>query len=404
MMKIDLLNTLLKVNSISRSEFNEMILQMKSDPVKFIIAETDPKVAKKKNIVKSIFQIIHPYRTSNYVVNKPGIDHISIIFLGVAAGGYAVSQGSRTGGFILHTGNKRIHVDPGVSAVRDCRDYALCTGENLDPILTDALLVTHNHIDHAGGVEEYAEIWLPFSSVMRKTIIANKTVLRGNSKFDQGPRLDKYKKAKINVYSVIPDERVDLEDIPVRATRAIHVEAFDPITRKSGGNCIGFVVETPFGSIGISGDTEYYRSMADEFSDVDYLVAYMVQERSRTEAEPERYSAGDIAKGKEAPHAQFLGEIGVEMLLEEIKPKVCLLTHYGDQLATFMNVKNVKLVYKDIPEAIAKRIENNTGIRTIACLNGMMLNIKNNNIEIKMNEKYFLSSNENLPVPHYHKR
>jgi len=387
-MKIDLLNSLLKVNGISRSEFDEMILQMKSDPVKFIIAETDPKVAKKKNIIKSIFQTVYPYRTSNYVVDKSEIDHIRITFLGVAAGGYAVSQGSRTGGFILHVGDKRAHVDPGVSAVRDCRDYTICTGENLDPILTDALLVTHNHIDHAGGVEEYTEIWLPFSGVLKKTIIANETLIKGNPDFDQGARLDKYKKAKIDVQSLNPGERIDFGDITISATRAIHIEAFDPITRKSGGNCIGFVVETPFGSVGITGDTEYYDSMADEFSNVDYLVAYVVQERSRTEAEPERYSSGDIMKGKEAPHAQFLGEVGVEMLLREIKPKCCMLTHYGDQLATFMNEK---LVYKDIPKALAKRIENNTKVRTIACLNGLSFDIRDNNIEMKMNEKYFLN-------------
>ena len=387
-MKIDLLNTLLKVNGISRSEFDELIRQMENDPIGFIVDEFNPRVAKKKNIVKSIFQIIHPYRISNYVVNKPEIDHISIVFLGVAAGGYAVSQGSRTGGFILHTGNKINHVDPGVSAVRDCRDYTICTGENLDPILTDALLATHNHIDHAGGVEEYAEIWLLFSSLFKKTIIANETLIKGNPDFDQGPRLDKYKKAKIDVHSLNLGERVDLEDITVRATRAIHIEAFDPITRKSGGNCIGFVVETPFGSIGITGDTEYYGSMADEFSDVDYLVAYMVQERSRTEAEPERYSAGDIMKGKEAPHAQFLGETGVEMLLKEIKPKICMLTHYGDQLATFMNGR---LVYKVIPEALAKRIEKNTGIKTTACLNGMKIGLKDKKIDVELNEKYFLS-------------
>jgi hypothetical protein len=52
---------------------------------------------------------------------------------------------------------------------------------------------------------------------------------------------------------------------------------------------------------------------------------------------------------------------------------------------------NGKLVYKDIPRVIAKRIENNTRVRTIACLNAMMLNIKDNNIDIKMNEKYFLN-------------
>ena len=388
-MKIDLLDILLRNNRISRTEFNELICQMENDPIGFIINETDPGVAKKKNLIKSVFQIICPYRCSNYVVDKPEIDYINLTFLGVAAGGYAVSQGSRTGGFILHAGNKRIHVDPGVSVIRDCRDYTICTGENLDPILTDTLLVTHNHIDHAGGVEEYAEIWMPFSGLLKKNIIANETLIKGNPDFDQGPRLDKYKKAKFDVHSLDIGERIDLEDITIRATRAIHIEAFDPITRKSGGDCIGFVVETPFGSIGITGDTEYFGSMADEFSDVDYLVAYVVQERSRAKGEPERYSADDIAKGKEAPHAQFLGEVGVEKLLKEIKPKVCMLTHYGDQLATFVNGE---LVYKDIPEALAKRIENSTKVRTIACLNGMKIRLKDKKkIDVELNGKYFLS-------------
>jgi L-ascorbate metabolism protein UlaG (beta-lactamase superfamily) len=385
-MEIDLRDILLRNNGILRAEFDEQIRQMENDPVRFILNEKDPDVAKKKNIIKSIFQIIYPYRASNYVLDKPEIDYINMTFLGVAAGGYAVSQGSRTGGFILHTGNKRIHVDPGVSALRDIRDYTTCGGENLDPILTDTLLVTHNHIDHAGGVEEYTERWLPFSSLLKKSIIANETLVKGNPDFDQGPRLDRYKKAKFDVHSLDSGERIDLEDITVRATRAMHVEAFDPITRRRGGNCIGFVVETPYGRIGITGDTEYYESIADEFSDVDYLVAYLVQERSRTNAEPERYSAGDIAKGKEAPHAQFLGEIGVEMILKEIKPRVCLLTHYGDQLATLMNGR---LVYKVIPEAIARRIENTTGIKTIACLNGMIITLKDKKNKVKLNEKYF---------------
>ena len=64
-----------------------------------------------------------------------------------------------------------------------------------------------------------------------------------------------------------------------------------------------------------------------------------------------------------------------------------MLTHYGDQLATFMNGR---LVYKAIPEAIAKRIENNTRVRTIACLNGMKINLKYK-INVEMNEQYFLS-------------
>ncbi|HDH88179.1 MAG TPA: MBL fold metallo-hydrolase [Desulfobacteraceae bacterium] len=371
-MKDDLLQTLIEAHGMSRDEFDELIEQMKKDPVGFIIDESDSEIAKKKNIAKSIYQLLHLYK----VVEKPEAN--SITFLGVAAGGYAIAQGMRTGGFVLNIENKMVHVDPGVSAIKDCRDYALCGGR-IDPILTDILLVTHNHIDHAGGVEEYTELWLPFSKLLRKTIVANETVVNGNPRFDQGPRIDKYKKAKINTYALHPGETLKIDDLTIKATKAIHVEAFDTVTGEVGGNCIGFIVETPFGTVCITGDSEYYDSMAEEYADADYLIAYIVQERSRIGSEPERFKFR-----KRKMHSQFLGEVGVETILSEVKPKICFITHYGDQLATF---RNGKIVFKEIPEAIARRIEKNTGIKTIASLNGMTFHIEKNALSV--NWKYF---------------
>jgi len=373
-MKIDLLRTLIEAHSVPEEEFDELIEQMKKDPVGFIIDENDPEIAKRKNIVKSIYQLLLSYEKR--VVEKPEMN--SITFLGVAAGGYAVAQGMRTGGVVLNVGNKTIHVDPGISAIRDCRDYVACGGW-IDPVLIDILLVTHNHIDHAGGVEEYTELWLPLSKLLKKTIVANETVVNGNPKFGQGPRIDRYKKARISTYALHPGETLKIEDLTIKATKAIHVEAFDPVTGETGGNCIGFIVETPFGTIGITGDSEYYDSMAEECTDVDYLIAYIVQERSRVSSEPERFKFR-----KRKMHSQFLGEAGVETLLSEVKPKICFITHYGDQLATF---RNGKMVFKEIPEAIARRIEKNTGVKTIASLNGMTFHIENNALSV--NWKYF---------------
>ncbi|HIE41447.1 MAG TPA: hypothetical protein EYP80_02160 [Candidatus Aenigmarchaeota archaeon] len=378
-MKVDILNILLKSHRISKHEFSKYAKLMKEDPIGFILNEEDPDVAKRKNIVKSIMQIL--YQFDNHVIEKPEFDHINMIFLGVAAGGYAVCQGSRTGGFIVNVGDKRLHVDPGISAVKDCRDYTRCSNLILHPVLTDALLVTHHHIDHAGGVEEYLENWLPFR--LKKVVIANRTVIEGNFAFEQGPRLDKYKKAAIKTYTLKQGDRVSLDNINVRATRAVHVEAFDPVTKNTANNCIGFVIETPFGVIGVTGDSEYYEAITNEFADVDYLIAYVVQERSRVEAE--RYSSVEIRS--KVHHTQFLGEIGVEKLLKEVKPKICFLTHYGDQFAT---LENGKLIYKDIPIAIAKRIQNNTGVKTIACLCGMSISIKRR-VDVTTNFSYFYS-------------
>jgi len=380
---INLLDILLKSYELERSIFNKLIEELEKDPIGYIVSEVDPQRSKTKNIVKSILQILLPFRKYNYIVNKKVFKYINMVFLGVSAGGFAVIQGCRTGGFIINVNDKRIHVDPGVSAVRDCIDYMHCSGEVYHPVLTDIILATHHHIDHSGGLEEYVECWLPFSKVLKKYVIGNETVIHGNLKFDQGPRQDKYKKSKIFTYSVKPRDILKFDDITIRATEARHIEAYDPITKDFDGYCVGFVIETPYGTIGVTGDTEYYEGIEEEFSDVDYLVAYIVQERARASGEPERYNKNELYI-KKSLHTQFLGEIGVELLLKDLKPKCCIITHYGDQLASIVNGR---IVYKDIPEVIAKRIEHNTGIRTIPALEGMMLSFKKD-IEIQVYENY----------------
>ncbi len=393
-MRIDLLDKILESNTLlSKEEFKNLMEEMKKDQVGFITDETDPIVAKKKNIAKTIFQSLFPYSEQNYIVEKPETDHLKVLFLGTAAGGCAVTQRDRTGGIIFQSGDKRVHVDPGPSAVRDCEDYSNYTGENWDPILTDVLILTHNHIDHAGGLEEYIETFIPLSDAIakEKVVIGNRTVIYGNPKFDQGPRLDKYKKNKLKlVKALTPNKTQRIDDVEIKAIKAEHIEAYDPITNKKSDDCLGFVLETPYGTIGITGDTEYSYSMLDDFTDVDYLIAFIVEERSRAGGEPERYSLKDINKIISGElHIQFLGELGVRGLIKEIKPTVCLLTHYGDQMATFED--NI-LVYKSIPELVAKRIENDTGVKTIPCLNGMMLELEKK-IKTEINKEYFISSN-----------
>ena len=386
-MEIDFLRQFLNEYNMSREEFDSMVREMEKDQISFILDEKNCDIGKKKNLVKTIYQGLLSYKKSNFIANKPELDHLRLIFLGTAAGGTVLSQKERTGGFILESGTTRIHVDTGPSAVKDCVDYSVLSQMDYNPILTDALLLTHNHIDHSGGAEEYVET-MTFSNLLSatKSVIGNKTVMEGNPDFDQGPRLDKYRKAKLKLASSMnAGDSVKIDDITIRATKALHTEAYDPISkRESRDHCIGFVLETPYGVLGITGDTEYIDSLPEDFEGVDYLVANIVQERSRAGGEAERYS-GKLA----ALHSQFLGELGAEKLLSEVRPKVCFLNHYGDQLAT---IEDGRVAYKSIPEAIAKRIEKKTKVKTIAALNGARADL-GEDIEIDVNRKFFMGSN-----------
>ena len=73
---------------------------------------------------------------------------MEIVFLGTGGGRFnLISQVRRTGGFIVR-GRLQLHIDPGPGALTACHDFSI------DPGKTDAVVVTHNHIDHLNDAED----------------------------------------------------------------------------------------------------------------------------------------------------------------------------------------------------------------------------------------------------------
>ncbi|MFC1741057.1 MBL fold metallo-hydrolase [Nanoarchaeota archaeon] len=386
-MEINIINEMLETYGMSLEEYNAFLEQMKADPIGFITEETDPDIGKKKNIFKSIHQIAMPYAEQGYILKKPKVDGLSLVFLGVGGGGQAVVQGHHTGGFILQSGDTRIHFDPGVTAVRDCLEYSQNAEDDWHPVMTDIICVTHNHIDHCGGLEEYAENIITVSKkfASQVTVLCNRTVLEGNKEFDQGPRLDKYKKAKLGTVKVMrPGDSHKAGEIIIKAVPAIHTESYDPESKShSDSDCVGYVIDTPNGTVGVTGDTEFFPALSESFNGTDHIVAYMVQEKSRSKGEAERYEKENVSREKRVLHTQFLGEEGVLHLLAEVNPKTCILTHHGDQLVTYADGKQQ---YVDIPQTIAKRIESSSGVKTIAASDSMRVDIIEGSVKIRQNK------------------
>ena len=105
---------------------------------------------------------------------------MEIVFLGTGGGRFnLISQARRTGGFYI-SGPLRLHVDPGPGALGACHDFSI------DPRRTDAVVVTHNHIDHLNDAALMLEAINCFPDRKRGTLIAAKSILAGDEYGEKG--------------------------------------------------------------------------------------------------------------------------------------------------------------------------------------------------------------------------
>jgi hypothetical protein len=178
--------------------------------------------------------------------------------------------------------------------------------------------------------------------------------MHGNASFNCGPVLDAYKKSKVQALALEPGESFKKNGIKFTATNAQHVEAVDGVQRLED-TCIGYRVDTPYGSIGVTGDTEWHPRLLEDFAGVDLLIAYVTQEAERAGTSTQKdYGLTQPSRF----HRQFLGETGVAALLLHLKPRFgAILTDFGDQL------KSPEGDYDLIPQRLVSRLEQKVNIR-----------------------------------------
>ncbi len=182
----------------------------------------------------------------------------NLLFFGNGGGRYnSVTQYLPTGGFQIVIGDKfRIHVDPGPSTASYLKELGV------SPETITAILVTHSHLDHAHDVAVLAEGMRPGKNAPPAGVLATTAdVIAGLSDYHRGF----FKK----VFFLSAGDRCDLTDggrIQVQATRAEH---------STGPEAIGFIVSANDWQLGITGDTVTYPGFAEQYADVDVLVAYL---------------------------------------------------------------------------------------------------------------------------------
>ncbi len=252
-----------------------------------------------------------------------------LVFLGTGGGRFAaILQARATGGIHLHLERDngqpyRIQLDPGPGALVRMLD------RGIDPLRTDAILVSHCHPDHYTDTEMLIEGMTDGGNKHIGALLASRSVLEGVEGF--GPAISKYHVVRPGLVRVVaPGDSVDLGGILVEATPSAH----------SDPSSVGFRIRAREGIIGYVSDTAFSKEVAESHKGSRILIL-------------------PVTRPLKMPIPYHLTVEEAAAFAEIVRPELALLTHFGMR------------VIKDGPEAAAAWIQAKTGVRTVAGKDGM---------------------------------
>lgn len=252
-----------------------------------------------------------------------------IIFLGTGGGRFTtITQKRRTGGIRIISSrasdNLNIHIDPGPGALI----YSLEIG--LDPQKIKALLISHAHLDHVSDAAVLIEAMSQATAKKRGVLIASRSVLKGNAVCEKA--ISSYHQAMLEkVFEAEVGSKFEVDGLNLMACKVIH----------SDPDAVGFRFETrDLGGFGYIPDSEYFNEVSKFYSGLRLLIL-------------------SVLRPSGLPWEGHMTTDDAIKILEETRPEMAIITHFGMQ----MIIKG--------PEKEAKIIEKETGIPTKAAFDGM---------------------------------
>jgi ribonuclease BN (tRNA processing enzyme) len=249
-----------------------------------------------------------------------------IIFLGTAGESLVYGRQIRaSGGIIVHADNLQFMIDPGPGAVTMAAQF----GINLRD--TDAVFVTHNHINHCNDVNAVISSMTYGGIDKRGVLVSNKTVYNGDGEIK--PYITKFSKSLVEKSIILEKgQTVGIGDIEIAALQAKHGDS----------NNIGLRFFTSQFNLVYSSDTRYFKELEEEYKGCDILILNIVHPFNE--------------KGKQ------LSSDDAVKIINKVKPKLAIITHFG-----------IKMLKAD-PLYEARDIQKKTGIQVISAKDGMVIN------------------------------
>lgn len=214
-------------------------------------------------------------------------------FLGTGGCRYVTAeQRRRTAGIVVQTEETQIHVDPGPGAL-------VYTHEDVEnPENTEAVLVSHAHLDHANDAEPIIEM-MTEAYDQPGAIFANETCLTGYSDIEKC--ISSYhQNLCLEVNQMEEGSEYEFKDLTIRSQQMFHG---DPKTQ-------GFILEDDEKKIGFWTDTEFSEELLEFYEDCDTMIVYCTR-----------------PKGKGISNHTSVSDI--PDILEAVEPSTTIITHFG---------------------------------------------------------------------------
>ena len=256
------------------------------------------------------------------------VEDISLDFLGTGGGRFVMTtQRRRTAGIRLTQGDTRVHLDPGPGAL------VFSNWADLSPRRLNGLIITHCHPDHYTDAEVFIEAMTDGTRAKQGVLAATKSVLRGSDGI--GPCISGYHQGLVrDLIEIYEGTTFSVGDLEFTTTEARHSDPYS----------VGLRISSSQGGIGYTSDTGYFPGLADSYTDLRLLVLCTMWPRGN-------------------PINIHLNTDDALRVLEESRPKACILTHFG------MRMLNAG------PEGEAAYLQEETGIPVVAARDGMKAHI-----------------------------
>ncbi len=247
-----------------------------------------------------------------------------VLFLGTGGGRYVTSSQKRaTGGIVITSGEISLIMDPGPCSL--CRILE----RRVNPRF-DAMLISHGHTDHSAGANPVIEAMTDGTRNKRGVLICPEGVVGG--------MVTEYHASLLEEVEIVsPGDVVKVKDTTVRTVKAVHSDSM---------KCVGFVINE---TIGYTGDTGYYQGMGKEYKGLDTLIVNVINPTDNI-------------------YDTIMSVKGAELLAGEARPKRMVITHFGRNML------------RAGPENIAARIQERTGVRTLAAKDGLEVDLSKRSV------------------------
>ncbi len=243
----------------------------------------------------------------------------SITFLGTGGGRFVIlSQRRYSGGIWLDIG-QRIILDPGPGSLIRALQY----GKRCDKL--DAVFVSHKHLDHYNDAEIMMEAMTAGMKKKHGTLVIS------------GPALEyisEYHRSMADIITPKNNEKFKINELEIQAIPTYnHFEG------------IGFKFFTSDGIITYTSDTGFHEDLIGNYKNSKILILNVI-----------------FPTGKSSD--AHLNTMDAIRIVKEAKPEIAIIQHFG------MRMLNSN------PYLEAKKIEMESGVKTIAARDGMAIDIE----------------------------